>query len=197
MYTAVFIPQHLIISWIYVPLHDFAISGRSSLSVLWYTRHISTMISSIGARCVQLVLNIRRSHQNQLAIHGCYQRNCVASLRLDHAISFMGTNGLVLMDPYLKYPWTHPKSCISTKTTTYLLEEDSAHFDYSHTLVKESLTTFLWEEFYKWCCAWGIKHLTRAPHHPVANDTAAHLVQTFRQSLWKSSLLPELPWRNS
>eukprot|EP00731_Ephydatia_muelleri_P009196 Em0004g1534a len=54
-------------------------------------------------------------------------------LHLDHAINFMGTNWLVLIDAYSKYPCIHPVSSTSSKATTELLEQDFAHFGYQRT----------------------------------------------------------------
>ena len=58
-------------------------------------------------------------------------------LHLDHAINFMGTNWLVLIDAYSKYLCIHPVSSTSTKATTELLEQDFAHFGYPHTVVTD------------------------------------------------------------
>ena len=49
-------------------------------------------------------------------------------IHVDHAINFLGTNWLVLVDAYSKYPCIHPTTSTSTKATTDLLEQDFAHF---------------------------------------------------------------------
>ena len=49
-------------------------------------------------------------------------------IHVDHAINFLGTNWLVLVDAYSKYSCIHPTTSTSTKATTDLLEEDFAHF---------------------------------------------------------------------
>ena len=112
-------------------------------------------------------------------------------LHVDHAINFMGTNWLVLVDAYSKYPCIHPTGSTSTKATTDLLEEDFAHFGYPHTIVTDNATTFLSEEFQAWCRERGITHLTGAPYHPATNGAAERLVQSFKQSLRKSTLSPK------
>ena len=111
-------------------------------------------------------------------------------LHLDHAMNFMGTNWLVLIDAYSKYPCIHPVSSTSIKATTELLEQDFAHFGYPHTVVTDNATSFVSEEFQAWCKERGITHLTGAPYHPATNGAAERLVQTFKQSLTKSSLPP-------
>ena len=109
-------------------------------------------------------------------------------LHLDHAINFLGTNWLVMVDAYSKYPCIHPTSSVSTKTTTDLLEMEFAHFGYPNTIVTDNATTFSSGEFQDWCKARGIVHLTGAPYHPATNGAAERLVQTFKQAQKKSSL---------
>ncbi|KAL5517830.1 hypothetical protein EMCRGX_G003454 [Ephydatia muelleri] len=111
-------------------------------------------------------------------------------LHLDHAINFMGTNWLVLIDAYSKYPCIHPVSSTSSKATTELLEQDFAHFGYPHTIVTDNATSFVSVEFQAWCKERGITHLTGALYHPATNGAAERLVQTFKQALNKSSLPP-------
>ena len=93
-------------------------------------------------------------------------------LHLDHAINFMGTNWLVLIDAYSKYPCIHPVNSTSTKATTELLEQDFAHFGYPHTVVTDNATSFVSEEFQAWCKERGITHLTGAPYHPATKGAA-------------------------
>ena len=102
----------------------------------------------------------------------------------NHAINFLGSNWLILIDAYSKYPSIHPTST-STKSTTELLEQDFPHFGYPHTIVSDNATSFSSEEFQAWCRESGIIHLTGAPYHPATNGAAEHLVQTFKQALTK------------
>ena len=111
-------------------------------------------------------------------------------VHVDHAINFLGSNWLVLIDAYSKYPCIHPAASTSTKSTTELLEQDFAHFGYPHTIVSDNATSFSSEEFQSWCRERGITHLTGAPYHPATNGAAERLVQTFKQALSKSSLPP-------
>eukprot|EP00731_Ephydatia_muelleri_P034216 Em0051g8a len=111
-------------------------------------------------------------------------------VHVDHAINFLGSNWLVLIDAYSKYPCIHPTSSTSTKSTTELLEQDFSHFGYPHTIVSDNATSFSSEEFQVWYRERGITHLTGAPYHPATNGAAERLVQTFKQALSKSSLPP-------
>jgi transposase InsO family protein len=112
-------------------------------------------------------------------------------LHLDHAINFLGSNWLVLIDSYSKYPCIHPTQAITAKATIDLLEGDFAHFGYPHTLVTDNATTFQSQEFKAWCKDHGIVHLTGAPYHPATNGAAERLVQTFKQAMRKSNLPPK------
>ena len=112
-------------------------------------------------------------------------------LHLDHAINFLGRNWLVLVDAYSKYPYIHPTTSTSSKSTTAILEQEFAHFGYPHTLVTDNATTFMSQEFQAWCKQRGIVHLTGAPYHPATNGAAERLIQSFKQALRKSSLPPK------
>ena len=110
---------------------------------------------------------------------------------MDHAVEFLGRNWLVLVDPFSKYPCIHPTGSISTQATIDLLEEDFAHFGYPHALVMDNAPSFTSGEFKAWCQSRGITHLTGAPYHPATNGTAERMVQSFKQSMRKSSLPPK------
>eukprot|EP00731_Ephydatia_muelleri_P035708 Em0150g6a len=110
-------------------------------------------------------------------------------VHIDHAINFLGSNWLVLIDAYSKYPCIHTTTS-STKSTTELLEQDFSHFSYPHAIVSDNATTFSSEEFQSWCRERGITHLTGAPYHPATNGAAERLVQTFKHALSKSTLPP-------
>ena len=111
-------------------------------------------------------------------------------IHVDHAINFMGSNWMVVVDAYSKYPCIHMTQSVSTKSTTELLEQDFAHFGYPHTIVSDNATTFMSAEFKEWCKERGIVHLTGAPYHPATNGAAERLVQTFKKALRKSNLPP-------
>ena len=113
-------------------------------------------------------------------------------IHIDHAINFLGSNWLVIVDAYSKYPCIHPTTSTSSKRTTELLEQDFAHFGYPHTIVSDNASTFKSEEFQSWCRDRGIVHLSGAPYHPATNGAAERLVQSFKQALRKSNLPPNL-----
>ena len=112
-------------------------------------------------------------------------------LHLDHAVNFMGSNWLVLVDAYSKYHCIHPTSSISAKSTIDLMEQDFSHFGFPHTIVADNAPCFTSEKFKEFCKEREIIHLTGAPYHPSTNGAAECLVQTFKQALWKSAQLPK------
>ena len=81
-------------------------------------------------------------------------------VHIDHAINFLGSNWLVLINVYSKYPCIHITTSTSTKSTTELLEQDFSHFGYPHAIVTDNATTFSSEEFQPWCWERGIPHFT-------------------------------------
>ena len=113
-----------------------------------------------------------------------------SSLHLDHAINFMGTNWLIMIDALYKYPCIHPASSVSAKSTIDLLEEDFAHFGYPHALVTDNYFSFTSQEFLEWCNSQGIVLLNGAPYHHATNGAAERLVQTFKKAMKKSNLPP-------
>ncbi|KAK3722834.1 hypothetical protein RRG08_040217 [Elysia crispata] len=112
-------------------------------------------------------------------------------VHIDHAVNFMGHNWLVLIDAYSKYPIIHQTTSTSSKATIQLLEEDFAHFGFPHTIVSDNATSFSSDEFQSWYQEHGITHLAGAPYHSATNGAAERLVQSFKKSLRKSSLLPK------
>jgi len=81
---------------------------------------------------------------------------------------------------------------VSAKSTIKLLQDDFAHFGFSHTVVTDSAAAFKSDEFQKFCEENGNVHLTGAPYHlATINGAAECLVQTFKQALKKSTEAPK------
>jgi hypothetical protein len=113
-------------------------------------------------------------------------------IHVDHAVNFMGSNWLVVVDAYSKYPCVHATTSTSSKATMDLLEQDFSHFGYPHTIVTDNATTFTSEEFQEWCRYRGISHLSGAPYHPATNGAAERLVQSLKNALKKSKSTPKV-----
>ena len=116
--------------------------------------------------------------------------DALSRLPLGDAVNFMGSNWLILVDAYSKYPCIHPNQLISTKSTIDFLEQDYSHFGFPHTIVTDNAQCFTCEEFKEFCKERGVIHLTGAPYHSSTNGAAERLVQTFKQALRKSAQLP-------
>lgn len=116
-------------------------------------------------------------------------------IHIDHAINFLGSNWLIVVDAYSKYPCIHKTSSTSTATTIDLLEESFAHFGYPNQIVSDNATSFTSKEFQVWCNERGIEHLTGAPYHAATNGAAERMVQTFKQAMKKSSKPPRAALR--
>nr|CAB3263167.1 uncharacterized protein LOC104265771 [Phallusia mammillata] len=112
-------------------------------------------------------------------------------LHIDHAVNFLGSNWLVMIDAHSKYPCIHQTQSMSSRTTMELLEQDFAHFGYPHTIVSDNAQAFMSAEFQDFCKQRGIVHLTGAPYFPATNGAAERLVQTFKKALKKSSKPPK------
>ena len=103
-------------------------------------------------------------------------------LHLDHAVNFMGSTWLILVDAYYKYPCIHPTLSIFAKSTIDFLEQDFSYFGFPHTIVADNAPCFTSEEFKEVWKKRGIICLTGAPYHPSTNGAA---------SLRKSVQLPK------
>nr|CAB3249686.1 uncharacterized protein K02A2.6-like [Phallusia mammillata] len=112
-------------------------------------------------------------------------------VHIDHAVNFLGSNWLLMIDAYSKYPCIHATSLMTSKATMNLLEEDFAHFGYPHTIVSDNAQAFVSAEFQDFCRQRGIVHLTGAPYHPSTNGAAERLVQTFKKAMKKSEKPPK------
>ena len=110
---------------------------------------------------------------------------------LDHAVNFMGSNWLILVDAYSKYHSIDPTQSISTKSTIDLLEQEFSHFGFPHTIVTNNAPCFASEESNEFCKERGIIHLTGGSSLPSStNGAAERLIQAFKQALRKSAQLP-------
>lgn len=112
-------------------------------------------------------------------------------IHIDHAINFLGSNWLVVIDSFSKYACVHRTSSISTTSTIRYLEEDFSHFGFPHHIVSDNATSFASKEFQDWCRFRGIACISGAPYHPATNGIAERFIQTFKRSMRKSELNPD------
>jgi hypothetical protein len=111
-----------------------------------YWPRIDSDIADMARKCT--ACNEHQNAPNKLPIHPwMVPEKPWSRVHIDHAIDFMGSNWLVMIDAYSKYPCIHPTTSTSSKSTTAILEEDFAHFGYPHTIVSDNATSFKSEEF--------------------------------------------------
>ena len=119
------------------------------------------------------VLSTRLSHPAQSILRGRYQRNhIVSSLYTPRKTIILGTNGLIIVNTYFKYPCIHTTSSTLIKATVDLLKQVFAHFCCPYVLVMDNVPNFALDEFQERCREHGIAHLSRAPYHPATNGAA-------------------------
>ena len=109
-------------------------------------------------------------------------------IHADHAISFLGSDWLVIVDSFSKYPCIHPVNSTSSAMTIKILEEDFSHFGYPIVLVTDNATSFTSEEFQSYCRSKAITHLTDAPYRASTNGIAERMIQTFKRHVERSHL---------
>ena len=113
-------------------------------------------------------------------------------LHLDQAINFEGTNWLVVINAYSKYPCIHPVSSTSTKATTELLKQDFAPLGHPHMVQIMPLL------LYQKSSRLGVSlTLSGAQYHPATNGATERLVQTFKCSSNHLSLHERQLWNFS
>lgn len=107
-------------------------------------------------------------------------------LHVDNSINVMGmkTGWWSLILSYVIHEFTETLSTFTRDTLNLMEGEDFTHSGYPHTQYNAS--TFLSEEFQRWCKERGISYLTGA-----TNGAAENLALTFKQELRKSSLPPD------
>ena len=109
-----------------------------------YWPGMDAKIMDLYHRCTTCAVHQKKPLKAANHTHGCFQRKPWSCVHVDHAINFLGSNWLILIDAYSKYPSIHP----TTSTTT---EQGFTHFGYPHTIVSDNATSFSSEEFQAWC----------------------------------------------
>ena len=107
-----------------------------------------------------------------------YQR-----VHIDFAGPFQGTNFLVAVDAYSKWPHVAiMQSTIVERTIDELCKMFSMNGLPEH-IVSDNGPQFVSEAFAKFLSSNGIKHTRSAPYHPATNGLAERFVQSLKQSL--------------
>ncbi|EYB85899.1 hypothetical protein Y032_0289g1517 [Ancylostoma ceylanicum] len=106
-------------------------------------------------------------------------------VHIDYAGPFEGTNFLVVVDAYSKWPEILTTNRTTSTTTIHLLRQIFARFGMPETLVSDNGTQFTSAEFKNFCLENGIQHIFSPPYHPQSNGQAERFVDTFKRSLLK------------
>ena len=101
-----------------------------------------------------------------------------ARVHLDFVGPFMGKNFLIAMDQVIEMTST------TTANTIRVLREIFTRYGLPKQLVSDNGLQFVSYEF---CKSNGIKHYCVAPYHLASNGLAERMVQSFKQSMKKSS----------
>lgn len=105
-------------------------------------------------------------------------------IHIDFAGPFMGTNFLVVVDAFSKWPEVVTLSSTPTsQTITMLRDLFASTVPVPEQLVSDNGPQFTSEEFQIFLKRNRISHITSAPWHPATNGQAERFVQSLKQAL--------------
>lgn len=104
-------------------------------------------------------------------------------IHVDFAGPFMGTNFLVVVDAFSKWPEVFTMSSTTTSQTITVLRDLFARTGVPEQLVSDNGPQFTSEEFQTYLKRNGIRHITSAPWHPATNGQAERFVQSLKHAL--------------
>ena len=110
-----------------------------------------------------------------------------ARLHIDYAGPFFGKMFFVLVDAYSKWLEVKTLPAASAKTTIRCLQDIFATHGLPERIVSDNGSVFTSDEFRFFLKENGISHTTSSPYHPASNGLAERAVQSFKQSMRKSS----------
>lgn len=104
-------------------------------------------------------------------------------IHLDYAGPFLGTNFLVIIDSFSKWPEVFQCANTTSARTISELRKTFARFGLPHILVTDNGSQFMSAEFQTFLRANGIAHKTTAAYHPATNGLAERFVETLKKAL--------------
>ena len=110
-----------------------------------------------------------------------------ARVHVDYAGPFLGRMFLILVDAHSKWIEVKPVTSATLSTTIEQLRSIFATHGLPELLVSDNGSVFTSAEFKDFTKNNGIRHVTSAPYHPASNGLAERAVQTFKESMKKSS----------
>lgn len=108
-------------------------------------------------------------------------------IHVDFAGPFQGQMFLVVVDAHSKWPEVHLMSSTTTTKTIQVLRGLFSRYGLPEVLVSDNGPQFTSHEFESFMKGNGVKHIRSAPFHPSTNGLAERFVQTFKQSLKRST----------
>lgn len=108
-------------------------------------------------------------------------------IHVDFAGPFQGQMFMVIVDAHSKWPEVHLMSSTTTTKTIQVLRGLFSRYGLPETLVSDNGPQFTSHEFDTFMKSNGVQHIRSAPFHPSTNGLAERFVQTFKQSLKRST----------
>jgi RNase H-like domain found in reverse transcriptase/Integrase core domain/Integrase zinc binding domain len=104
-------------------------------------------------------------------------------IHIDYAGPFMGTNFLVIVDAYSKWPEIIPTKSTDSAATIRILRNVFARFGIPVTMVSDNGPQFRSDWMARFTKRNGIRHKFTAPYHPASNGQAERYVQILKKGL--------------
>ena len=99
----------------------------------------------------------------------------------------MNRNFLIAVDAFSKWPEIIEMTLAIATNTITVLRDMFARYGLPEQLVSNNGPQFVSSEFTQFCKSNGIKHYRVAPYRPALNNLVECMVQSFKQSMKKSS----------
>ena len=143
-------------------------------------------IENVVKSCSQCLAN--RSKPETAPVHPWEVPSSVwERIHIDYAGPFLGKMFLIVSDAFSKWLDVHVTGGSTSKETIEKLRHSFSTHGIPLVIVSDNGSSFVSEEFKKFCVVNGIKHVTSAPYHPATNGLAERSVRTFKEVLkkWK------------
>lgn len=130
------------------------------------------------------ICQARRSEPAKATVHPwTYPSGPWNRVHIDFATPQAGTNYLVIIDAFSKYPEVTKMKSTTTTATIVALQEVFSRHGIPETLVSDNGPQFKSHEFKLFCQSYGIIHKTCAPYKPATNGQAERVVQILKTAI--------------
>ena len=150
-------------------------------SYVWWPK-IDCDIENVIQKCV--VCQMRRNEPPKATVHPwTFPDRPWNRVHIDFATPEAGTNYLVIVDAYSKFPEVVKMKTTTTAATVYELKQVFSRYGYPETLVSDNGPQFKSTEFELFCTTYGMLHKTSAPYKPATNGQAERVVQILKTAI--------------